>query len=109
MASTYKVLGQSRPASATDADLYTNPAGGQAVISSITVANTEATDDTFRIFVRKDGAASDKSNALSYDLYAGANTTVSLTLGVTIDAADVLTVYSTSGNCTFQAFGLEIS
>ena len=108
MASTYKVLGQARPGALTDTDLYTNPAGGQAVISSITISNTEGANDTFRIYVRKDGASADKANALSYDLLAQANSTISLTLGVTLDAADVLTVQSNAGSCTFQAFGLEI-
>jgi len=108
MASTYKVLGQARPASTTDADLYTNPAGGQAIVSTIAVANTESTDDTFRIYIRQDGATAGTGNALAYDTPAKANTTTTLTLGVTIDAADVITVYSGSGNLTFQAFGLEI-
>lgn len=109
MASTYKVLGQSRPASATDADLYTNPAGGQAVVSTITVANTTGTADSYRIYVRVDGATAAEGNALIYDAEALGNTTTTLTLGVTLDAADVLTVRSTNGNITFQAFGLEIS
>jgi len=46
MASAYKILGQARPADTNVADLYTVPAGGQAVISTIIVANTTATDAT---------------------------------------------------------------
>lgn len=110
MASTYKVLGQSRPASATNADLYTNPAGGQAVISTISITNTsDITENSVRIYVRKDGAQAAEGNALAYDLASPANTTTALTLGVTLDATDVLTVQSDNGDVTFQAFGLEIS
>lgn len=108
MASTYKVLGQSRPGGSSNADLYTNPAGGQAIISTIAVANTAGSDDTFRIYIRPDGAAAGVGNALAYDTPAPANTTTTLTLGITIDAADVITVYSGNGDLTFQAFGLEI-
>ena len=108
MASTYKVLGQSKPSSASNSDLYTNPAGGQAIVSTIAVANTSGSDDTFRIYIRQNGASAAVGNALAYDTPAVANTTTTLTLGVTIDAADVITVYSGSGNLTFQAFGLEI-
>lgn len=108
MASTYKVLGQVRPASATDADLYTNPAGGQAIISTLAVSNTSAVNDTFRIYVRIDGATAAEGNALVYDAPIGANSTVNLTMGTTIDAADAITVYSANGTTTFHAFGLEI-
>lgn len=108
MASTYKVLGQSRPASATDVDLYTNPAGGQAIISSIAISNTSAAEDTFRIYIRQDGATAAEANALVYDAPLAANSTTTMTMGATIDAADVITVYSANGGITFHAFGLEI-
>jgi|AntAceMinimDraft_5_1070358.scaffolds.fasta_scaffold457252_1 hypothetical protein len=108
MASTYKILGQSKPAAATDTDLYTNPAGGQAIISSIAITNTSAATDTFRIYIRQDGAAAGELNALMYDSPLQSNSTTTMTMGATIDAADVITVYSTNGNITFHAFGLEI-
>jgi len=109
MASTYKVLGQTRPADTSAADLYTVPAGGQAVTSTLTVTNTTANQATYRIFVRVDGATATEANALAYDAQIAGNSTVTLTLGLTLDAADIYTVQSGTGNAlTFQAFGLEI-
>lgn len=110
MASTYKILGQARPADTNVADLYTVPAGGQAVISTIIVANTEAADATFDIYVRPDGAAAGKGNAIAYGTTVKANTSQSITVGATADAADVISVKAGTGSTvTFTAFGLEIA
>lgn len=109
MASSYKVLGQARPASSTEQDLYTNPTNGQAVISTISIANTSGSNDSFRIFVRKDAAATTEGNAFAYDVLADAHSTTTITAGITIDGDDIITVSSSSGNLTFSAFGLEIS
>jgi hypothetical protein len=38
-----------------------------------------------------------------------ANTTAAYTLGITIDASDVVTVYASSANISFNAFGSEIA
>jgi hypothetical protein len=38
-----------------------------------------------------------------------ANTTAAYTLGITIDASDVVTVYASSANLSFNAFGSEIA
>lgn len=109
MASTYKVFGQSRPADTNAATLYTVPAGGQAVTSTITVANVSTSATTYSIYVGIDGAAASQDNALIYEGDIAANTTTSLTLGVTLDAGDVYYVQSgTADAVTFQAFGLEI-
>lgn len=109
MASTYKVLGQSRPADTNIADLYTVPTNGQTVTSTVSVANVTGTATTYRIFVRVDGATGDESNALVYDANLDGNTTQTITIGLTLDAADVISVQSgTADAVTFQAFGLEI-
>jgi len=110
MASTYKVLGQTRPADTSVADLYTVPAGGQAVISTIIVANTTATDATFDLYVRPDGATADEGTAIAFGTTVKANTSQSITVGATADAADVISVKSgTASAVTFTAFGLEIA
>tara|TARA_R110000782_G_scaffold24891_1_gene64627 strand:- start:1986 stop:2318 length:333 start_codon:yes stop_codon:yes gene_type:complete len=109
MASSYKVLGQSRPADTTATDLYTVPSGGQVVVSTIAVANTTALTATFRVFVRQDGAAADESTALVFDSAIAKNSTTTLTLGITGDAGDIISVATGTGNAiTFTAFGLEI-
>ena len=109
MATTYKVLGQSNPSATTATTLYTVPASTQAVVSTIVIANLTSTAATFRIAVRVAGAALANSQYVAYDITVGASDSTALTLGVTLNATDVLTVYASTANLTFTAFGSEIS
>jgi hypothetical protein len=110
MASTYKVLGQASPADTNAAALYTVPAGGEAVISTLSITNVSGAASTYDVYVGIDGAAVADTNALAKDVAIGANTMVTLTLGVTVDAADVISIKSGNASAlTFHAFGLEIS
>lgn len=109
MATNYKTLGQSAPSATTDTTLYTVPASTQAVISTITVCNRAATAATYRIAVRPDGAAIANQHYLVFDAAINGNQTVALTLGVTIDASDVLTVRASTANLSFCAFGSEVT
>ena len=109
MATTYKVLGQSNPAATTATTLYTVPTATEAVVSTIVIANLTATAATFRIAVRPNGATLANSQYIAYDITVGASDSTALTLGVTLDAADVLTVYASTANLTFTAFGSEIA
>lgn len=109
MPTNYKVLGQSNPAATTATSLYTVPASTQAVVSTIVIANLAATSATFRIACRVAGAALANSQYVAYDVSVGANDSTALTLGVTLGAADVITVYASTANVTFTAFGSEIS
>ena len=110
MATTYKVLGQSAPAAATATSLYTVPSATQAIISTINVVNTHAsTTDVIRIAVRPDGASLANQHYIVYGLSLSAGSTFTYTGGITIDATDVVTVYSTNGTSSFTAFGSEIA
>lgn len=109
MATTYKVLGQSNPSATTATTLYTVPAATQTVISTIVVANLAAASATFRIAVRVAGAALANSQYVAYDVSVGANDSTALTLGLTLGATDVVTVYASTANLTFTAFGSEIA
>jgi glucose-6-phosphate dehydrogenase assembly protein OpcA len=103
------VLGQSNPAATTLTSLYTVPAATQAVISSISVANLTATAATFRIAVRPAGASISNQHYLGYDITVGASDTTIITVGVTMAATDVLSVYASTANLVFQAFGSEVA
>ena len=109
MPTTYKVLGQSSPAATTATTLYTCPASTQTVISSIVICNRATTAAQVRIAVRPNAATLANEHYLTYDLPIEANDTIALTLGITIDASDVVTVYSSSANTSFNAFGSEIT
>jgi hypothetical protein len=110
MPTTYKVLGQSAPAATTATSLYTVPAATQAIISTINVVNTHAsTTDVIRIAIRPDGATLANEHYIVYGLSLSAGSTFTYTGGITIDATDVVTVYSTNGTSSFTAFGSEIA
>lgn len=109
MATAYKVLGQSNPAATTLTTLYTVPSATEAVVSSITVANISGSAITYRIAIRVNGASIASSQYLVYDATLAANSTTAYTLGVTLDATDVISVYASDTNAVFQAFGSEIS
>jgi len=108
MAMVYKILGQKSPAAATDFNLYTVSGSKQAIINCITVANRDANSATYRISVRPDGATLTTDHYLAYDVQVDSNASVALNLGITLDTNDVLTVQSSSGLVTFNAYGVEI-
>ena len=109
MATTYKVLAQSAPSATTATDIYTVPASTMAVLSTIVVANRAATDATYRIAVRPNGATLANQHYIAYDVTVGASDSTTITLGITMDAADVLTVYASTANLSFNVFGSEIA
>ncbi len=108
MAMVYKVLGQKSPAAATDFNLYTVSGSKQAIINCITVANRNSDSATYRISVRPDGATLTTDHYIAYDVQVGSNLSVALNLGITLDTNDVITVQSSSGLVTFNAYGVEI-
>ena len=104
----YKILGQKSPAAETDFNLYTVSGSKQAIINCITVANRDANSATYRISVRPDGASLTTDHYIAYDVQVGSNLSVALNLGITLDTNDVITVQSSSGLVTFNAYGVEI-
>jgi len=108
MATTYKVLGQSNPAATTLTTLYTVPVANSAVCSTLAVANLN-TSTTFRIAIRPGGAAVANQHYIAYDTPVNQYDTVFLTLGVTLAANDVVSVYAGSANVAFNLFGSEIA
>lgn len=108
MATTYKVLGQVHPASATDTTLYTVPSATSTVCSTLAICNIGAST-TYRIAIRVAGATIEDKQYLAYEAAINQNDTVMLTLGVTLAATDVVTVRAATGDVTFQLFGSELS
>jgi hypothetical protein len=106
MADTYKVLGQSNPSATTLTTAYTVPGATVAIISSIVIAN-RSTATSFRISVAVAGAADSNEQYIAYDVAIAANETQTLTLGITLGAADVIRVYATLATLSFNIFGVE--
>jgi len=110
MAISYKVLGQSAPSAATATSAYTVPAATETVISTINVVNTDAvTADVVRIAVRPNAATLANQHYIIFGLSLAAGSSFTYTAGITVDATDVITVYSTNGTSSFSVFGSEIA
>lgn len=109
MATTYKVLGQVNPSAATATTAYTVPSATQTVISTITVANLGSAPGTYRIAIRPSGATLANQHYIVYDSSLAPQSTDTLTIGVTLNATDVVTVLSSSATMAFNLFGSEIA
>ena len=108
MANTYKVLGQSLPAS-TSATLYTVPAATETVVSTINATNVGGSTATIKIAVRPNGATIENKHYLVFGLQLPAASVFTYTAGITLDATDVITVESNTNDVAFNAFGSEIA
>jgi len=107
MATTYKVLGQVQPSATTATTAYTVPSASSAVISTIAVCNLGGYPTTFRVAVRPDGDSLENKHYVVYDATIAPQDSATFTLGITLNAADVVTVYSLSGLVSFNLFGSE--
>jgi hypothetical protein len=102
-----KVLGQVNPSATTATTLYTVPSAKTAVISTLVVANLSATAATYRIAIRIAGSTLSNEEYIAYDVALSGNDSTALTLGITLAATDVVTVYASTANVAFNAFGDE--
>ena len=109
MATTYKVLGQVNPSATTATTLYTVPSATSAVVSTISVCNQAGTAATFRIAVRPAGASLAAEHYIVYGATVPASDSTMITVGLTLATTDVVTVYASSANLSFNAYGSEIS
>jgi hypothetical protein len=109
MPTTYKVLGQVNPSATTATTAYTVPSATQTVISTIAVANLGAAPATYRIAVRPDGETLANKHYIVYDSTVAPQGTDTLTIGITLDAADVVTVLASTATMAFNIYGSEIA
>lgn len=107
MADVPKLLGQQAPTAGFLVDLYAVPANLSTVISSVTVCNRGGVDSAFRLAIAQGGVASDPKQYVYYDLVVPANDTFSATLGITLNANDVVRCYAQFTSLTFNLFGIE--
>jgi hypothetical protein len=102
-----KVLGQVNPSATTATTLYTVPSAKSAVVSTLVVANLSTSAATYRVAIRPGGATLANTHYIAYDVALSANDSTALTLGITLATTDVITVYASSANVNFTAFGDE--
>lgn len=109
MPTAYKVLGQTAPDATTATTLYTVPAATQTVASTLTVCNRDANAATYRVAVRPAGATLANQHYVVYDATLPGNTTDTISIGPTLAATDVITVYASTANFSFSLFGSELT
>jgi hypothetical protein len=88
-------------------DLYTVPAGSSAVVSTIAVSNPTTSATSYRVGVVKSGDTLALKSWIAFDIPLSANTTTTLTLGVTLAAGDKIVVSNDTAQVSFTAFGSE--
>ena len=108
MPTVYKVLGQLNPTANTNTTLYTVPAGNSTVVSTLAVCNQLGTAANFRIAIRPAGATLSSQHYLNYDTQVPGFDQISMTMGMTLAATDVITVYANTANVSFSLFGTEL-
>ena len=110
MATAYKPAQVQGTAGVTTyATLYEVPSATEAIISTIVICNTAAASATYRIGLDDTAGTPSASEWLVYDATLAANDTVTLTLGVCLDAGKFIRVSSSANTVTFSAFVSEIS
>lgn len=122
MPTTYKILASNSSAgnygngaqtianNNTNYNVYTVPAGTSTVVSTIVLCNRSASALTFRLAVRPAGATIANQHYIAYDTAIAANDSVMLTLGLTLAATDVITVYTSAATSfTIAVYGSEIT
>ena len=106
MASILRVLGQSYPAAATETDLYACGTNS-AVISTLTICNKSGSADAVTVRIAVAGVASVDKQLIVAGTNLAANSTMSMTIGITLAHLDVVRVTSTNGTTAFNIFGQE--
>jgi hypothetical protein len=109
MAVTYKVLAQSAPSATTNTDVYTVGSGKSTIVSTISMCNRSSLPTSFRIAIRPAGASLTNQHYIVYDVQVAALDTINLTLGITLAATDVVTIYASAATLSVSLFGSEIS
>jgi len=107
MADSLKVLGQLDPAATTVTVLYTVPNMTQTTVSSIVAANRTGSAITFRLSVHVAGASANDKQFIYYDKSVAANDSLTLVIGITLNQTDVIKVYTSAVDMSFNMFGCE--
>jgi branched-subunit amino acid ABC-type transport system permease component len=104
-----KILGQLNPAATTLTTLYTVPALTSTTVSSITICNQNNAYIAFNISVAIGGAADSPEQYIYYNLSLDPYDTFIATIGMSLATTDLIRVYATSTQVSFNLFGVELT
>lgn len=108
MPTKLKVLGQSNPTANTLTTVYTVPSANTAVVSTVTVCNTGTSNATASIAVQPANAAISTKHYVAFNITVPSYDTVYLTMGIGIDATDVISANVSTANIAVGVFGTEV-
>lgn len=100
-------LGQIATSAGIGENIYVVPTGKSANVSTITVCNRGMEKASFSILSIPDGVAEQSAHVIYSNANLGSHCTVTITIGMTLDANDVLRGEADSDNLSFSAFGVE--
>tara|TARA_R110000764_G_scaffold3232_4_gene13654 strand:+ start:3854 stop:4183 length:330 start_codon:yes stop_codon:yes gene_type:complete len=109
MTDVIKVLGQLDPNATTVTVLYTAPNLAQTTISSLVICNRGSSGITFRVSIHVAGAGADDKQFIFYNEALAATTTRTVVIGMCLNQTDVVKVYASAANVSFNLFGVETS
>ena len=109
MTDVIKVLGQADVSATTVTTLYTVPDLTQTTVSSLVICNRGGSGITFRVSIHVGGATADDKQFIFYDEDLAATTTRTVVIGMCLGQKDVVKVYSSAANVSFNLFGVETS
>ena len=107
MADVIKVLGQLDVSATTITTLYTVPDLAQTTVSSLVICNRGGSGITFRVSIHVAGAGADDKQFIFYDETLAATTTRTVVIGICLNQTDVVKVYTSAVNVSFNLFGVE--
>ena len=107
MPDVIKVLGQLDPSATTVTTLYTVPDLTQTTVSSLVICNRGGSGASFRISVHVGGSGADDKQYIFYDEAIAATTTRTVVIGMCLNQTDVVKVYASATNVSFNLFGVE--
>ena len=100
-----QLIAQLAPGAAALTTLYDCPEQHEADVDSILVCNRGATAATFRVAMALSGAAISNEQYHYYDFPIDANDTFLAALAMTLRPGDIIRVYASSANLSFNMYG----
>jgi len=106
---TYKVLGQQAGTNAIGTYATLVNEADPTIVSSLVICNQDASAMTYRVAVCTASATPSVSEFIVYGSTVPGNDTVTLTLGLTLQANKAVKVSSSTSTGSFAAFGTTVS
>lgn len=103
----YKILGQSSTVPDTWVELYTVPVTKQAIGSTLSICNMSEEQTTISLAVRKGGDVLQNKHYIMCDALVKPNDSIFLSVGMSLDAYDIVQFKSESGSLAVSLFGVE--